>query len=341
MGNLNLLNRKKCAKTNPKIPMNVKGSLLLISILAANVICWHSTGHLTVARIAALDLQKFEEGQKALAWANKLLQPYTKVCGEDKWPFTECATWPDKVKAQGYWMMAGWHFTDNRYYKPGYVPPPDKKEIYQNQNAVWAIKDCMGSLMSKDVDTQGKSDSSLMKSISLRNLIHFVGDIHQPLHTTGRFSAEHPDGDMGGNLFPIKHYSNPQWNNLHFIWDHLFDMGQEIESPLTQEENDWLTQWSEDIMALHPYEKLKEQMETSWSPESWDTEGFNYVKTFVYNGIKEGEEVPQDYQDAAKKIVKLRLALGGYRLSHSILYVYRKLMNGGQSNHHRNDPYCI
>jgi len=176
--------------------------------LVSCVFAWHSTGHITVGRIAELHLQQTGQ-QKIVDWVNGILQPFTKVCGEDKWPFAECATWPDKVKEQGYWMMAGWHFTDQRYYKPGYIPPPEKHIVLQSQNITWAIKNCAGNLISNSTDTQGKSDSILMKSISMRNLIHFVGDIHQPLHTTGRFSAELPDGDMGGNLFPIKHYSNP------------------------------------------------------------------------------------------------------------------------------------
>lgn len=37
----------------------------------------------------------------------------------------------------------------------------------------------------------------------LRYLIHFVGDIHQPLHTAQSCSAKHPQGDGGGNLFKV------------------------------------------------------------------------------------------------------------------------------------------
>lgn len=221
-------------------------------------------------------------------------------------------------------MMAGWHFTDQRYYKPGYTPPPEKHIVLESQNITWAIKNCAGNLISNSTDTQGKSDSILMKSISMRNLIHFVGDIHQPLHTTGRFSAELPDGDMGGNLFPIKHYSNPQWNNLHFIWDHLFDMGREITSPLTQEENTWLNKWAQDLIDLNPYDKLKPDIDKNWTPESWDDEGNEIVKTFVYEGIKENEDLPTEYQEEGKRIVKKRLALGGYRLANELKYIFSK-----------------
>jgi hypothetical protein len=305
-------------------------TIVALLVVVSSVSCWHSTGHLTVSHIASLHLQESAFGQKVLDWSNKILQPYAKVCGEDKWPFTECATWPDKVKAQGYWMMANWHFTDVRYYKPGYTPPAGKVTP-QIQNIVWAINNCSGNLISNNVDHEGKSDSGLMKSISLRNLIHFVGDIHQPLHTTGRFSAELPDGDMGGNLFPIKHYSTASWNNLHFIWDHLMDMGREVQSPLSQTDYNWLNEWSQNLMDLNPYDKLKDQMKLHWDAQSWDDEGYEYVSKFVYNGIKENEDLPQDYQDEAKRIIKKRLALGGYRLADQLMYIYNKHQEGGNT----------
>lgn len=129
---------------------------------------------------------------------------------------------------------------------------------------------------------------------------------------------------MGGNLFPIKHYSNPQWNNLHFIWDHLFDLGREINSPLTEEENTWLDKWAQDLMDLNPYDKLKPEIDQNWTPESWDDEGFQIVKTFVYTDIKENEDLPTEYQEEGRRIVKKRLALGGYRLANELKYIFSK-----------------
>ena len=42
------------------------------------------------------------------------------------------------------------------------------------------------------------------KSLALRLLIHYIGDIHQPLHSSDRYSRDHPNGDRGGNQFSIK-----------------------------------------------------------------------------------------------------------------------------------------
>lgn len=44
------------------------------------------------------------------------------------------------------------------------------------------------------------------KSLALRELIHLVGDLHQPLHTSDRYTKEHPEGDKGGNEFALKYH---------------------------------------------------------------------------------------------------------------------------------------
>jgi hypothetical protein len=111
--------------------------------------------------------------------------------------------------------------------KPGYKPK--NKIVLMNQNAVWAIDEIAKLLSSKKTDKRGKSQAVLGKSLSLRQLIHFVGDLHQPLHVGNHITAEHPapDGDLGGNNFKIDHYhskTDPWYaNSLHYIWDHLFD----------------------------------------------------------------------------------------------------------------------
>ena len=51
-------------------------------------------------------------------------------------------------------------------------------------------------------------------------IIHYVGDIHQPLHAVAEVDATYPKGDMGGN----KEYlpSTPCGaTNLHAVWDSI------------------------------------------------------------------------------------------------------------------------
>merc|ERR1712194_990437 len=54
-------------------------------------------------------------------------------------------------------------------------------------------------------------------STAMRLLIHYVGDIHQPLHATSRVNHEYTSGDKGGNAFPLP--AKDGANELHAVWD--------------------------------------------------------------------------------------------------------------------------
>jgi len=54
-------------------------------------------------------------------------------------------------------------------------------------------------------------------STALRLIIHYVGDIHQPLHSTSRVDDKYPAGDRGGNS--VRMPSRGGASNLHAVWD--------------------------------------------------------------------------------------------------------------------------
>lgn len=41
------------------------------------------------------------------------------------------------------------------------------------------------------------------RSMAMRFLIHYVGDLHQPLHCSSRVNGDYPKGDRGGNSFKL------------------------------------------------------------------------------------------------------------------------------------------
>lgn len=55
------------------------------------------------------------------------------------------------------------------------------------------------------------------KSFALRLLIHYIGDIHQPLHASSRVNPQYPKGDAGGNFFKVPTKNTAK--NLHSVWD--------------------------------------------------------------------------------------------------------------------------
>jgi hypothetical protein len=77
------------------------------------------------------------------------------------------------------------------------------------------------------------------KSIALRLLLHYYGDIHQPLHCASRYTLDQfPDGDRGGNEFKLKNHYKA--SNLHALWDSvIYTYRKTIYRPFTEKS------WSE------------------------------------------------------------------------------------------------
>ena len=118
----------------------------------------------------------------------------------------EAAYWPDAIRPLGFYVFAPWHYIDIPLVRDedgaNITPPP----VPTTNNVVWAIE--QGVRVLRTVDA-----SAAEKSAALRFVLHFVGDVHQPLHAASLYSAMFPNGDYGGNSFHLTGSSH--WSNLH------------------------------------------------------------------------------------------------------------------------------
>lgn len=125
---------------------------------------------------------------------------------------SDVATWADEVKNGGeYSNTKSWHFVDI----------PDGQDYSNSEHnhdgdVVTAITEMVATLKSPRASTLEKTDA-------LKFLIHFVGDIHQPLHV-GRPS------DRGGNNTLVTVAGKR--TNLHAVWDTYLVM----QTPMTYQE---------------------------------------------------------------------------------------------------------
>lgn len=295
---------------------------VILAVFVGNTMAWHGNGHYIVAHIAQTYL--LQNNPDALNWANCLLEPYKDVCGEDLYPFVESATWADKMKDQGWHLFDNHHFISNFWFDKGAIPKTMDNNSYAN--IVFAIADNVNTLSSTKEDPYGSSKSILGKSISLRTLIHFFGDIHQPLHAEERVTPERLNGDMGGNLFKISHYNQSAMDNLHFIWDEMFeDISTSIRSNLNKEQYAFIEKLSKGIQQDYPYDSLKDQIAKNKDQKSWGLESFDIGRTFAYSGLTEGAALPQDYMTQGWKICRQRVALAGYRLGITLDNIYKHI----------------
>ncbi len=178
-------------------------------VLAPSAQAWGCKGHQTVALIAEKHLTP-----ETREWVTKLLSEnpidanLRRYCGEaTRDAIADASTWADDVRGER--KNGPWHYIDiPRGVKRGPLGPYCGKAGCVTS----AISEQLAILKDKNADAAKRADA-------LRYVIHFVGDLHQPLHTI-------TNSDEGGNCVPLKYlrrspheHFHSFWPNLHSIWD--------------------------------------------------------------------------------------------------------------------------
>lgn len=89
---------------------------------------------------------------------------------------------------------AHWHFADKPFFD-GITEDQANDPQIEELNVIVGLKRLQENLMGLPLTNS--------TSYRLRCYIHYVGDIHQPLHSVSRFTEKQPNGDYGGNGFWI------------------------------------------------------------------------------------------------------------------------------------------
>lgn len=245
---------------------------------------WNSTGHQLVAQIAYDHLKPEVKAQ---------LNAYNRaVDGRSRYSnFVKSAVWLDVLKQTDVHWYDHLHYIDIPYTQDGSPLQPTDKF-----NAYWAIKKSMLVLNSKKATKRDKG-------LSLRMLIHIVGDIHQPLHTITRVSRTHPEGDLGGNLFVLA--SNNAGNNLHKYWDTGAGILSgsrkpfQIKNKARQLEHQWSCK----------------KHAAGTSIQGWIDQSHQLAIQNAY-AITEGSQPGKYYQMSTQRIVEKQIFAAGCRLAY-------------------------
>lgn len=183
--------------------MTVRARILVclaLLVSASPAAAYWEYGHETIARIAwsAVKPATRAELRRLLARAPALDTP-----GCPAGTIAQASVWPDCIKTLGerFSYAFPWHFQNIDICKPF--------EIDAN---------CpFGACVSRQITRQAKllADRKLPareRLQALAFLVHFVGDLHQPLH-----AGDH--GDQGGNKVLARYGIATKRTNLHAIWD--------------------------------------------------------------------------------------------------------------------------
>lgn len=196
----------------------------------------------------------------------------------------EVSTWADAVRDDpAYRATAPWH----------YVNIPKDAEAYDEKRDC-PKAGCVVSAIRKQVETLKDAQAPREQRVeALKFLVHFVGDVHQPLHAG---LAE----DRGGNEIVVDFLGERK--NLHEVWDS--DIIERARRPW-KEYADELTR------------RISQEQRKSWSspdPADWATESHKLALTHAY-AVDPGGALDEAYLDRARPVVEDRLAAAGVRLA--------------------------
>jgi S1/P1 Nuclease len=170
----------------------MRGAVLLaVALFSASAFAWGSEGHEIVAQVATHYLQPSVR-QKVFALLAADTSPLTAH------DFLSEATWADRFRESSPAARAQthqWHFTDIELSTAdlnaacfGHPPVPTGAVASAGPPSDCAV-DKIDEFLS---ELRSTSTSPAERLIALKFLLHFVGDIHQPLHSSD-------DHDAGGN----------------------------------------------------------------------------------------------------------------------------------------------
>lgn len=254
---------------------------------------WGPIGHSSIANIAQNLLSP-----NANSHVTSLLQ--YKYNGN----MSNAANWADEVRIlPEFKWSAPLHFINTPDWKCNYIRSRDCYDQTEGKNFC--------------VDMAIQNYTTLLKKYndvdSLKFIIHFVGDIHQPLHC-GFI------GDRGGNDI-IGHFYKRK-TNLHAIWD-----SEIIEKRLDLDFDNNPIKWQNYI-----YEEVITKQKSKWDPcigctDRWGNESVKDACEYSYvypdnTPIQTGFELEDDYYNRVISIIETQIGKAAYRLSNLLNYIY-------------------
>ncbi|HVH49889.1 MAG TPA: S1/P1 nuclease [Sphingomicrobium sp.] len=182
------------------MPIRFLAALAALLTLSTPAAAWWEYGHETVGRIA-FDAARPETRaaiRKLMAQGRLLDTPECSVATIELVSY-----WPDCVKplAERFSYASPWHYQNVDICKPFDLKAPCKD----------------GNCVSAQIERQARllADRTVPtreRLMALAFLVHFVGDLHNPMHAGDR-------GDRGGNDVKANYGLVGGRTNLHSIWD--------------------------------------------------------------------------------------------------------------------------
>jgi hypothetical protein len=250
-----------------------KGALAAILCGTIPALGWGPEGHSLIARIAEAQLTPAVHAKVV-----EILGPNVSMAS--------VASWPDEIRRLRP-ETGPWHYID----------------IPIDQGRLDLTRDCpKGDCVIKKIEDfevvlHDPNTPAVQRREALMFLIHFVGDMHQPLHDSD-------NKDKGGNDVHVVYKGRP--TNLHSLWDSglLGSMGKEDE--------------------LFPlYERDSAQHAKKWakgSVEDWSEQSHKLAVKVTYGKLPKTDKgapvtITAEYEAKADPLIRMQIEKAGARLA--------------------------
>lgn len=259
------------AAPRPSRSLRACGLLVLTAALftlPAPLAAWGATGHRVIAQIAADHL-----GETARHETRALLGT----------SLVEASTWADDIRDDPDWdWLEPYHYVN--------LDPAVGR--FERCPSKGCLVDGIGRALERLRD---ETAPSAERANALRQLVHFVGDLHQPLHVS---HAE----DRGGNQIDVRWFGRR--SNLHWVWDTGI-----VRESLGRS-------WRE--IAREVEDEAVGSEATSWRTGSivdWVRESYRVSVEVVYPSVPTDRRLGREYAASHAELVETQLAKAGIRLA--------------------------
>lgn len=248
---------------------------LVLAMASTQALALGQNGHRVVAHIAE---------QNLTAQAKKEIQKLVNNV-----PLAKLSTWPDEIRSDDKWKhTTSWH----------YISVADDEKVSEAKRSDKG--DILEAMQRMTTTMKSNSASEAEKWQALAFYIHFVGDIHQPLHV-GRKE------DKGGNDVKVSWFGD--YSNLHKVWD----------TDLIEYQNMSYTEYADfiDDVSQEKIDQWQNSSEQDWAVESWR------LRQKIYNIPKSGR-LHYEFTYINSPIINERMAQAGFRLAAKLNKIFGK-----------------
>ncbi|MFK8164563.1 MAG: S1/P1 nuclease [Lewinella sp.] len=276
------------------IHMNTRLLTFLIFLLPQFLLAWGANGHRIVAQICYDNLSPSAQASVNATLGDNYL--------------AQVATWPDYLRAESNWdFTKPWHYMTIQPDKTVVDVEKDNaakrgiNDVHEAIELMHAILkgDAKARQQMTDLMQENKVEplAGSLDATALAFLIHFIGDVHQPMHV-GK------NRDLGGNRISVLFFGERK--NLHSVWD----------SGIIEQEKLSYTEFAA-FADIH-FRTEKTNCEDD-APETWINESV-VLRERIYNTLYDNTDretglpsLSWDYQHDFLPLVEERLAAAGFR----------------------------